>query len=388
MPPNDAIIRAAYNPDLYEVVVVNAIGGGSYLHNAPVTVTAYPDSAERVFDHWEVDGHTPLDISVSPLSFAMPANDVTVTAFYRDVVIPPARYTLTVANGNDLTDAGPYPADTPVTIEADDPPPNQVFDHWESNNGGAFANATAAETIFTMPARAVTVTAIYRNQEAPPPLYDLTVNNGSGSGSYPEGAQVTITADPAPVGKEFDRWEFTGYTPASLTAKDITVIMPANDITAAALYRDIPNSSPDRDNDDDSGDDDSYYQDRPQTRPRHEDHTRYLTEGEIRAAIRLADESGTRLVKTRASYADGHIVIRPELLALMEGYEYIHDTTGSPVQTRVRMKEPHAITQPLYLCGSVTSQAVIRTQALFHTNLPLKALQNPFTCSNAFNGGT
>jgi hypothetical protein len=54
----------------------------------------------------------------------------------------------------------------------------------------------------------------------------------------------------------------------------------------------------------------------------------------------------------------------------MEGYEYIHDTTGSPVQVRIRIKEPHLITAPLYLCGSVTSETVIRTQELFRKSFP------------------
>ena len=36
--------------------------------------------------------------------------------------------------------------------------------------------------------------------------YTLTVNGGSGSGSYDAGTIVNIVADPAPVGQEFDQW--------------------------------------------------------------------------------------------------------------------------------------------------------------------------------------
>ena len=36
--------------------------------------------------------------------------------------------------------------------------------------------------------------------------FALTVNGGSGSGSYNSGQIVSISADPAPSGKIFDKW--------------------------------------------------------------------------------------------------------------------------------------------------------------------------------------
>ena len=37
--------------------------------------------------------------------------------------------------------------------------------------------------------------------------FSVTVNSGSGDGSYFIGADVNITADTAPLGQEFDKWE-------------------------------------------------------------------------------------------------------------------------------------------------------------------------------------
>ena len=71
--------------------------------------------------------------------------------------------------------------------------------------------------------------------------YALTVNNGSGSGSYAEGTQTNITANPAPSGKLFDQW--TGDTQyivsGDVTSTTVTVSMPAQAVTLTASYKDI-----------------------------------------------------------------------------------------------------------------------------------------------------
>jgi hypothetical protein len=66
------------------------------------------------------------------------------------------------------------------------------------------------------------------------PTYTLTVNNGSGGGSYAAGTVVTITANAAPSGEQFNKW--TGSTVASATAATTTITMPANNATVTANY--------------------------------------------------------------------------------------------------------------------------------------------------------
>jgi len=75
-------------------------------------------------------------------------------------------YTLNVTNGtaNGAT-TGAYASGATVNITANAAPTSsQVFDHWTTSNGGAFANANATTTTFTMPANATTITAIYKDQ--------------------------------------------------------------------------------------------------------------------------------------------------------------------------------------------------------------------------------
>lgn len=70
--------------------------------------------------------------------------------------------------------------------------------------------------------------------------YILTVTNGAGSGSYVQGASVSITADAPSANRVFDRW--TGDTSylTSPVSSTTTLTMPAKATALAATYRDIP----------------------------------------------------------------------------------------------------------------------------------------------------
>lgn len=139
---------------------------------------------------------------------------------------PPTLYTLTVTGGSG---DGSYTAGTVVSITADAPAPGMVFDHW---TGATVANSTSASTTLTMPAANATVAATYKT--APPILYTLTVNSGTGDGSYAAGAVVTITADAPAPGMVFDSW--SGATVANSAASSTTLTMPAANTTVTANY--------------------------------------------------------------------------------------------------------------------------------------------------------
>ncbi|MCP3661024.1 MAG: hypothetical protein GY696_00785, partial [Gammaproteobacteria bacterium] len=72
--------------------------------------------------------------------------------------------------------------------------------------------------------------------------YALTVNSGSGDGSYTSGTTVTISANTAPSGKVFDRWVVNSGNPsiASLTSANTTLTMPARAATITATYKNLP----------------------------------------------------------------------------------------------------------------------------------------------------
>ena len=79
----------------------------------------------------------------------------------------------------------------------------------------------------------------YEEAEPQPDLFQLTVVSGSGAGRYAAGAEVQITADPAPEGKEFDRWSTgNGGTFGNESVASTTFRMPGNAVTVTALYKD------------------------------------------------------------------------------------------------------------------------------------------------------
>lgn len=65
--------------------------------------------------------------------------------------------------------------------------------------------------------------------------YVLTVNSGSGSGTYAVGTAVTISANTAPSGQVFDKW--TGATVANATSSSTTITMPASATSVTATYK-------------------------------------------------------------------------------------------------------------------------------------------------------
>lgn len=84
------------------------------------------------------------------------------------------------------------------------------------------------------------------------PKYNVTVNGGSGSEEYAEGATVTIIANAAPDGKVFDKWTSTeGVTFANENEMTTTFTMPAKAIIVTATNKDKP-----ADNDDGGSDTD------------------------------------------------------------------------------------------------------------------------------------
>lgn len=82
-------------------------------------------------------------------------------------------------------------------------------------------------------------------------IYTVTVINGSGSGSYQKGKEVSITANAPSTGRKFDRWETSSL---NVSLKDVkstttTFTMPENNVVVTAVY-DGGNGSSDSDEED------------------------------------------------------------------------------------------------------------------------------------------
>jgi hypothetical protein len=140
-------------------------------------------------------------------------------------------YALTVNSG---TGGGNYAATTVVPISANSVS-GQGFQKWTGATNYLDTPLSSTANV-TMPASTVTVTANYTNT-----LYALTVNSGTGSGSYVATTVVSISANSI-SGEGFQKWTGdTNYldTPLGSTAN---VTMPTNTVTITANYTNIPAS--------------------------------------------------------------------------------------------------------------------------------------------------
>ena len=164
----------------------------------------------------------------------MLAGYVTMEATYKDVV-----YQVTVQDGTASAPTATY--QTEVTVKANEPTTDMYFDKWEVTGLDTTGmDLTKTEIKFNMPAGNVTFKATYRAIEK----FAIEMVDGTKDKEVAKaGETVTITANPAPTGKVFDKWtcETAGVTIEfeSATSAKTTFVMPASNIKIQAHFRDI-----------------------------------------------------------------------------------------------------------------------------------------------------
>jgi hypothetical protein len=80
----------------------------------------------------------------------------------------------------------------------------------------------------------------YTTPSSPSQTYLLTVNNGTGDGTYPVGEEVTVTADPPQPGEEFQIWEGDIAILDDFTSETTEALIPFQDVTITATYSALP----------------------------------------------------------------------------------------------------------------------------------------------------
>ena len=232
MAESDATVTANYEQVAHTLTVNSGSGTGAYNFGDQVTITADVPAPGWRFTKWTVSGNgTIASETESPTVFTMADTDVSVSANYEQIP-----YTLTVSSGSGT---GTYVSGDQVVITADPPQTGYRFKNWTLTSGdGAIISPSSSQTTFAMGASDAFVSAKY---ELIP--YTLTVNKGSGSGTYTMGTSTQVTPNFPASGKEFDRWEKTsGKISFDSTEKYYaTVTMKASDATITALYKDGPN---------------------------------------------------------------------------------------------------------------------------------------------------
>ncbi len=129
------------------------------------------------------------------------------------------------------TGSGNYSEGQTVNIKANDKP-NYIFTNWSSSDGITFTDASAKETSFVMPAKAVTVTANYRANSGGGSALGGSSSSGGGGGSS-SGGQTTQT----PVANENTNTENSSTAPDKMLTAEITInaILGQNGVATAEI---------------------------------------------------------------------------------------------------------------------------------------------------------
>ena len=193
---------AMVNPTTGAVIIM-AVGDGS----ATITATA----AETDTHAQAVASYT---VTVTPKALTLKADDKSIT---KGDGLPAFTYTATgLVNGDAVT--------TPPTMSTTaDGTAVGTFDI--TIKDGVVANAASYNITYTK--------GILTVAER---LFTVTVTNGTGSGSYAEGATVTITANDR-SGYTLTGWSSADVTFADAAAKTTTFTMPAKAVTVTPNYR-------------------------------------------------------------------------------------------------------------------------------------------------------
>jgi len=183
---------------------IDVAAKGAYAAGATVRIKAVP-AAGYWFGNWTADPTvTFADAIVEETTFTMPAQDVTVTAHF-EVAYALAMAVDPVAGGDaiDVAAKGAYAADVEVSIKAV-PAADYVFVDWTADLTVTFADATAEETTFTMPAQNVTVTAHFEDVPPPPEVPTVTTQAATDISSYSAIVNMSYTVgDFSPVEVRF-----------------------------------------------------------------------------------------------------------------------------------------------------------------------------------------
>ncbi len=225
-------------PTTYALTVKAGTGGtvnsvsGKYAKGTLIDLKATPSTGYS-FSKWTVTAGSVANSASAVTTFTMPGSAATVTANFTQ-----NKYKLALISleGGTITGtAGDYVYGAKIALKAV-PKTGYRFVGWQSDKGGSFANGTAAETTFTMPANPVNVYAVFEAVD-----YTITAQvSGSGSVNCSKtkakyGESVTLTAVPA-AGHVFKGWVSGDVTIADPAAKSITIKMPAKNITVTAKF--------------------------------------------------------------------------------------------------------------------------------------------------------
>jgi len=216
----------------YTLTVSNGSGSGEYTAGSQANISANTAPNGQIFDRWTGDISGIADITASPTTCTMPAQNISITATYKTP--PPNTYSISG------TVSGAIKAGVTITIDSNSTTTDgngkytisglqdTTFTVIPTMNGYTFSPVSQSVNISGSDKTGVDFTSSTVK-------YTLTVNKGTGGGQYAENDTANISAT-VPAGKVFKKWTGDTQYLADANAESTTVTMPAQNITVTAKF--------------------------------------------------------------------------------------------------------------------------------------------------------
>ena len=250
-PEGDVTITAAFEMRNEHTVTFDANGGSEPEELPEEVTTAMPAKKilhgseyslpecefiapeNQQFKAWQIDGtEYPVNAPVAVTA------DITVKALWEDAPPAPAEYTVRFnANGGGGTMADVTGISGSYTLPACGftEPEGKQFKGWSTSADGSVISSTTYEV-----SSDTTFYAIWESKEYSIIVTDgkATIGAGSEISKAAQGTKVTLTANAAPDGKEFDKWvvESGSTTLEDANSETTTFIMPDSEVSVKATY--------------------------------------------------------------------------------------------------------------------------------------------------------
>lgn len=209
--------------ETFKVEVIDGLGSGVYTDGQNVAIIANNAPEGKKFDHWETKSNTKgvkdskVNISSdkdTTMNLLVEKCDCTIKAVWADaeteqlIIWNPLtqeefelEQSMSRINGTEYF----YEKDTTQWITAPAAPTGMVFDHWEGSVDALEDAKSAGTNVNIGNSGAIVLYPIY--VESKEPTFNVTVKNGTGTGSYRSGDYVEVVADAPKDGYMFYKWE-------------------------------------------------------------------------------------------------------------------------------------------------------------------------------------
>jgi len=239
MPSADVTIVASYAADTIAVTDTSASADTTTSTATATTDSTATAAAADTTD--ETDGIVVIDLTDETTASETTATESETAATESETAS--ATYAVTV----DGTLVGNYAVGDTVTVAQPAASTGTVFSSWMITNDAAITLTAAGDGTwtFTMPEGEVTLSAIFDVATHTVTVVSGTTGSGATTGTFEYGSTVSIAAEEAPDGMEFDHWSSTGsaeVTFANETSATTTFTMPDGDVEVTAVYVSLPNT--------------------------------------------------------------------------------------------------------------------------------------------------